>query len=137
MKPQNAESSLTQIRDRIHKGGKYVYREDAEALLALVDHLRQEQEDQAECEKAMIGCAHSWKERAEHAEAACASLRTALEAILQGFDRGVFVRSTDGDSDPAWAIKLFPYVKALADAKHALALPDDGAESLTQEEKKD
>jgi hypothetical protein len=42
------------------------------------------------------------------------SMRSAIQTILRGFDEGVFVRSTDNDLDPAWAIKLFPFIQALA-----------------------
>jgi len=38
----------------------------------------------------------------------------ALETILRGFDEGVFVRDISNDSDPMWAIKLFPFIQALA-----------------------
>jgi len=43
-------------------------------------------------------------------EEAVAAIRTTLE----GFDKGVFVRNTEGDSAPDWAIKAFPYIRALA-----------------------
>ena len=45
----------------------------------------------------------------------------ALEGVLAGFDAQVFVRNTDGDGDPSWALKLIPHIKALAAAQAALA----------------
>jgi hypothetical protein len=39
--------------------------------------------------------------------------REAIRTVLRGFDTGVFVRSTDRDGDPSWAIKLLPYIQAL------------------------
>jgi hypothetical protein len=41
------------------------------------------------------------------------TLTQAIRTVLRGFDEGVFVRSTDGDTDPAWAIRLFPFIQAL------------------------
>ena len=41
-------------------------------------------------------------------------LREAGEKICEGFNEGVFVRSTKGDDDSAWAMKLLPYIAALA-----------------------
>lgn len=56
-------------------------------------------------------------------------LVAALEGVLAGFDAQIFVRSTVGDLDPMWGIKLLPYLKALADARELLAkakgAPDD------------
>jgi hypothetical protein len=49
----------------------------------------------------------------------------AIRTVLRGFDEGVFVRSTDGDSDPAWAIKVFPFIRALGVLQQALA--EEGA----------
>jgi hypothetical protein len=48
------------------------------------------------------------------------TLREAIAKVLEGFDTGVFVRSTDGDADPQWAMKLLPYIQALATLKEAL-----------------
>jgi hypothetical protein len=47
-------------------------------------------------------------------------LHNAVRTILRGFDEGIFVRSTDNDLDPAWAIKLFPFIQALAVAQRYL-----------------
>ena len=52
--------------------------------------------------------------RAEQAEAKLAKLREAAATLTEGFDKGIFIRSTAGDFDGAWAIKLFPYLRALA-----------------------
>jgi len=43
-------------------------------------------------------------------------LRETLKTILAGFEKGVFVRSTEGDHDPTWGLKLVPYMRALAKA---------------------
>jgi hypothetical protein len=42
------------------------------------------------------------------------SPQEAAQKVIEGFDKGVFVRDPAGDGDPAWAIKLFPYLRALA-----------------------
>ena len=42
---------------------------------------------------------------------------SAVRTILRGFDERVFVRSIDGDHNPAWAIRLFPFIQALAVAQ--------------------
>lgn len=51
---------------------------------------------------------------------ASAALREAVSVILQGFDAGVFVRSLDGDNEPMWALKIAPYIVALAKAQSLL-----------------
>lgn len=38
----------------------------------------------------------------------------AIATVLRGFDEGVFVRDTTRDGEPDWAIRLFPFVRALA-----------------------
>jgi hypothetical protein len=40
-------------------------------------------------------------------------LREAGTKICEAFDKGIFIRSTSEDEDPAWAFKLFPYLRAL------------------------
>lgn len=45
------------------------------------------------------------------------SLLKAVRTILRGFEEGVFVRSIDNDHDSAWAIRLFPFIHALAVAR--------------------
>ena len=52
--------------------------------------------------------------------AAAPELLAALKAVLAGFEANAFCRNTDGDGDPAWAIKFFPHLKALADATLAV-----------------
>lgn len=42
------------------------------------------------------------------------SPREAAKKVLEGFEKDVFVRNVDGDGDPAWAIKFFPYARALS-----------------------
>ena len=49
-----------------------------------------------------------------------AELLAALKGILAGFEANVWQRNIDGDNDPAWAIKLLPHLKALADATVAV-----------------
>jgi hypothetical protein len=41
-------------------------------------------------------------------------LRDAIHKVLEGFDKEVFIRNTAGDTESAWALKLFPYLRALA-----------------------
>lgn len=38
----------------------------------------------------------------------------AIRKVLEGFDKGVFVRNIERDADPAWAVKLLAYLGALA-----------------------
>lgn len=42
------------------------------------------------------------------------------DTILKGFGTGAFVRDTSGDHNADWAIKLMPYITALARLKVAL-----------------
>lgn len=60
---------------------------------------------------------------AESAAPTAAEIREAALKILEGFDRGVFVRNTAKDHESDWAIKAFPYLRALAVL--ARLLPDD------------
>ena len=39
--------------------------------------------------------------------------REDIAKVLEGFDKGVFVRSTDNDHESGWAVKLLPYIGAL------------------------
>jgi hypothetical protein len=41
-------------------------------------------------------------------------LREAGALLGKAFDLGIFVRSTKGDSESNWAIKLMPYLRAVA-----------------------
>lgn len=43
-----------------------------------------------------------------------ARLREAGAKVCEGFDDGLFIRSTKGDGDSGWVIKLLPYLRALA-----------------------
>jgi hypothetical protein len=51
-------------------------------------------------------------------------IHAAVRTVLDGFARGVFVRSTENDADPAWAIKVFPYLRALAIIQEAYSEPE-------------
>ncbi len=62
------------------------------------------------------------RERAEHIEADAA-------IVLDGFDQGVFVRNTDGDMSSGWAIRLLPFISALARLKKLIDAPDSLAQS--------
>ena len=37
----------------------------------------------------------------------------AIRKTLEGFDKQIFVRNIEGDTAPDWAIKAFPYIRAL------------------------
>jgi hypothetical protein len=43
-----------------------------------------------------------------------AKLREAGAKLNEAFELGIFVRDLSGDDDPRWAIKLLPYLRALA-----------------------
>ena len=55
---------------------------------------------------------------------AAPDLYSALTEIMDGFDRGVFVRDISNDSNPDWALKLLPFIAALSRAKQALSKAD-------------
>lgn len=44
-------------------------------------------------------------------------LQRATRTILKGFSVGVFVRDTSRDMQAGWAIRLLPYLAALAEAE--------------------
>lgn len=52
----------------------------------------------------------AWRKR-------CPKFIEAARTVIKGFSEGVFTRSTVGDSDPMWGLKLVPYIKALAELK--------------------
>lgn len=41
-------------------------------------------------------------------------LDDAIAKVVEGFAKGIFVRAIDADSKPDWAVKLLPYLVALA-----------------------
>lgn len=41
-------------------------------------------------------------------------LGAAIKTVMEGFQSGIFVRSTEGDGQADWAFKMIPYVGALA-----------------------
>lgn len=43
-----------------------------------------------------------------------------VRKILDGFEQGIFVRSTRGDEQPGWAIRLAPYLMAMARLQEAV-----------------
>ena len=47
-------------------------------------------------------------------EEAYRQAKDAARTILDGFDKGVFNRNITNDGESAWAIKLLPYIVALA-----------------------
>lgn len=53
--------------------------------------------------------------------AAAPDLLEALTRIMDGFDAGVWVRSTKDDADPMWAMKIISHVQALGAARAAIA----------------
>ena len=65
-------------------------------------------------------------------------IASAARTLLRGFGEGVFVRSTANDGDSAWAMKLFPFIQALAVLQQAfgenLAPAPPGAACSTTED---
>lgn len=41
------------------------------------------------------------------------NFREAVAKVLEGFDKGIFVRNVEGDVASDWAVKAFPYLQAL------------------------
>lgn len=41
--------------------------------------------------------------------------KDAARTVLEGFDKGIFQRNIDGDHVEGWAMKLLPYIAALAE----------------------
>ena len=52
--------------------------------------------------------------------AAAPDLYGALKRIMNGFDDGVWVRSTKDDDDPLWALKIISHIQALGAAMAAI-----------------
>lgn len=52
--------------------------------------------------------------------AAAPEMFVALKRILEGFDRGAFVRTVVNDDKSDWAIQCVPYLRALALAQQAI-----------------
>ncbi len=49
-------------------------------------------------------------------------LDDAIDKVLEGFEKRVFVRNIEGDGQPDWAIRLLPYFQALAILQNARRL---------------
>lgn len=45
-----------------------------------------------------------------------------VQTVLRGFAEGVFVRSTENDHESDWAVKLLPFIQALAQLQRGLGL---------------
>lgn len=56
-----------------------------------------------------------------HLIAAAPELLSALKAVMEQFDAGYFQRNTDSDGLSDWAIRAMKPLKALGDAKAAIA----------------
>jgi hypothetical protein len=52
------------------------------------------------------------------------SCQGSISRVLEGFDKGVFVRSPFGDSDNGWGIRLVPYISALAVLRNSIPVQD-------------
>ena len=59
----------------------------------------------------------------EHRARDSERLAAAAQKVLEGFDCGVFGRDTTGDSSSGWALKLLPYIAALAELREAVGSP--------------
>ena len=58
--------------------------------------------------------------------AAAPDLLSSLKTIIAGFEEGVFLCSFNhGEKKKDWAKKLFPFLKALAEAQAAIADAED------------
>lgn len=69
----------------------------------------------------VCGICYHQKDVCSHCDAkALATLAAAAKTVLRGFDEGVFVRNTAHDQDPGWAIRLMPFIAALAIVKRAV-----------------
>jgi hypothetical protein len=44
-------------------------------------------------------------------------LKADMQIVLRAFDLGIFVRDVTADSDPDWAMRIAPYIAALARLK--------------------
>lgn len=62
------------------------------------------------CAVALIPCVNAHDALVSQRE----ELKEAARKVLEGFAADVFVRDISGDRDPGWAIKLLPYINALA-----------------------
>lgn len=55
---------------------------------------------------------------AEHGQ----NIADAASKVVAAFEAGFFVRNTEGDSDPHWAIKAMPHIAALGALQVALSV---------------
>ena len=49
--------------------------------------------------------------------AAAEDMLASIRTILQGFESGVFIRNISGDGATGWAMKILPFILALAKAE--------------------
>jgi hypothetical protein len=50
------------------------------------------------------------------------TLCQAVSIVIEGFDKGIFVRDVTGDTDTWWAVRVLPYVSALATMKELVEI---------------
>ena len=65
-----------------------------------------------------------------------ARLQEQVAKVLEGFDRKIFVRNIEGDGASDWAVKCFPYLRALGILAESLPLVAIGGEAMTAEPSK-
>ena len=71
----------------------------------------------------------SFEQELRECRAINSKILTAAKGVIAAFDAGVFVRSTRSDDDPAWAIKLLPHLRSLAQLSEAVAAAIEGMEA--------
>ena len=64
---------------------------------------------------------HESAREVAHLRAKLGDLRVEARTILEGFEKEVFVRNVKLDDRPGWALKLLPYLKALARMQEIIA----------------
>lgn len=104
---------LREMAKAVHAGGP---RKSEQIVDEAVAALRQLGQDNAQLQYSLEqseSCVSTALRRLEAAEQDGAKLDKAIAEVLEGFERGIFVRSIGDDANASWAIKLFPYIRAL------------------------
>ena len=92
-------------------------------VYAWINELREENERLRHIINPGDAAAHA--EYQAHLEEENARLWKAGSKVCEGFDKGVFVRSTKGDDNSGWSLLLMPYIQALAALAPAPPSEDD------------
>ena len=98
-----------------------IFAENAAEIALALDAARETGRLERDSEEYRALLTRSNADYAEHT-AEVARLKEQVAKVLEGFDRKIFVRNIEGDGASDWAVKCFPYLRALGILAESLPL---------------